>query len=384
MQREAWREGRRRRWSRGGPGATRLVASLALAAAWALATACGGTEADAHGGGGPPPPVVESLVIRPTPVEDVVELVGQLETAESVVIKPEIAGVVASVEFEEGRPVKAGEPLLRLRDAEQRARLAEARAQLALAADVYRRTKELAEMNARSAAELERARAEHDIAKARLELAHIELDRTVIRAPFDGVMGARLVSPGERVTPGGDRGGEATGLARIEALDHMELVFTVPETVVGLVRIGVPLELRVASWPDETFPGEVFFMAPRINEANRRVLVKAAVPNPEHKLLPGMFANLQVVVAEKDAALMVPEDAVMFAQQGPSVWRIGPGGKAERVPVGIGIRRGGRVEIVSGLAAGDEIVVSGTHKVIADRPVEAVRVTAVGGPEAGA
>jgi membrane fusion protein (multidrug efflux system) len=332
--------------------------------------------------------VVETLVVEPEPVEDVVDFVGQLETAESVVIKPEISGVVEEVAFEEGRPVAAGDPLVTLRDDEQRARLAEARAQRALAEDVYRRTRELADMNARSAAELERAKAEFEIAQARLELARIELKRTVIRAPFAGVMGAKLVAPGERVTPGGgdsgNGGGQATGLARIEALDRMELVFTVPETVVGLVEVGSPLELRVASWPGEVFHGEVFFLAPRINEANRRVLVKARVPNPDHKLLPGMFANLRAVVARKEAALMVPEDAVMFAQEGTAVWRIGPDGTAQRTPVALGIRREGRVEITEGLDPGDEVVVSGTHKVIADRPVDAVRVGAVAAPGAGA
>lgn len=385
MHRSVWRGGRdRRARAGGGPPGRALAAALLMA----TAAACGGGEADARAdGGGPPPPVVETRVVQPQPVEDAVDFVGQLETADSVVIKPEIAGVVEDVAFEEGRPVEEGDPLIHLRDAEQRARLAEARAQLALARDVYSRTRELADMNARSAAELERARAEYEIAQAHLELARIELARTVVRAPFDGVMGARMVSPGERVTPGGGdsgSGGEATGLARIEALDRMELVFTVPETVVGLVEIGSPLELRVASWPGEVFRGEVFFLAPRINEANRRVLVKARVPNPDHKLLPGMFANLRAVVARKEAALMVPEDAVMFSQEGTSVWRLTPDGTAERRTVELGIRREGEVEITRGLAPGDEVVVSGTHKVIADRPVEAVRIGAVPAPGAGA
>jgi len=332
-------------------------------------------------GGGPPAPVVEALVVQPEVVVERARFVGQLDAADQVVIKPEISGIVAEIGFHEGQPVRAGDPLLRLRDGEQRARLAEARARLSLAEDEFERAASLRSRGASSEAELERARAQRDIARAQLDLAKVQLERTVIRAPFDGVMDERLVSPGERVSPGGGDFGSSspTGLARIVSLDRMELRFTVPEGVVAALRPGLPMRIRVAAWPEEVFPGQVFFVAPRVDERNRRLLVKASVPNPEHKLRPGMFAHVSMKVREHPAALMIPEDAVTYTREGTAVWRIRKDGTAESVPVELGLRQEGRV-LVSGLAAGDRIVVSGTHKVSEGKPVE---VRTAGGASPG-
>jgi membrane fusion protein (multidrug efflux system) len=200
-------------------------------------------------------------------------------------------------------------------------------------------------------------------------------------------MGARMVSVGERVSGssmrgpggGGGGGGDSTGLARIDSLDPMELLFTLPETIMGLARTGVQVTLRVAPFPDETFVGEIYFIDPRINAANRRVLVKARVANPDHKLRPGMFAKLEALVAERPDALMVPEDSVMYAQEGTSVWRVDGGGMPERVAVELGIRQPGRVEITRGLRPGDRIVAAGAHKV---SPGRAVRSQGEGGAPA--
>jgi membrane fusion protein (multidrug efflux system) len=322
-----------------------------------------------------PPPVVESVRVEPERVENVARFVGQLNAAESIVIQPEISGVVAEISFSEGQVVEAGDPIVRLRDAEQRALVAEARAELALAQDVYDRSKRLRRSDARSEAELVRARAERDIARARLELVEVQLARTVIRAPFDGVIGARLVSTGERVSPGGtDRfsGNSATGIARIESLDRMELVFTVPETVA--TSLGeLELSVEVASYPGRAFPGKLFFVAPRVDERNRRMLVKAAVPNAEHLLKPGMFASVAMKVAEYPEALMIPEDAVRYSGDGPSVWRLDAERVAHIAPVDLGLRKEGRVQVLRGLAPGDEVVISGIHKVVEGEAVETLR-----------
>ncbi len=348
--------------------------SIAIAMAAVLAAACGRQDSTAVGSPGPPPPVVETVVVTPEMVRDKVELVGQLDSVYSVLLKPEISGVVASIAFEEGTPVKKGDPLVQLRDREQRARLREALAYVALARTRYDRATSLAERHAQSAAALDGAAAEHEIAKARLDLARLQLDRTVIRAPFDGVIGPRLVSPGERVNPGGvggpgGGGGEGSGLARIDSLGEMELVFAVPETVMSLVRKGQPVALRVAPFPGEIFAGKIHFVDPRVNATSRRVLVKARIPNPDHKLRPGLFAKLDVEVARRTEALMVPEQSVMYGRDGTYVWRV-VDDQAERVPVELGIRQPGRVELRSGVRAGDRIVSAGTHKL---RPGSALR-----------
>jgi membrane fusion protein (multidrug efflux system) len=364
----------------------RTARALALGVC-ALGVACTDAESDAEQRGGQHPPTVEAVIVEPEHVRDVVEFVGQLDATYSVVLKPEVSGVIDSILFEEGAPVTAGDPLFRLRDAEQRARLREARAEVALARDVVDRTRALAKRKAESAAELNRAEAQYEIALARVELAQVELDRTVVRAPFDGVVGERLVSPGERVSPGGDRGpgggGESTGLARIDSLDPLDLVFTIPEAIIAIVTNGVRVTLRVAPFPGEFFRGQVYFVAPRVNVANRRMLVKARIPNPEHKLRPGLFAKLDVVVAEREGALMLPEDAVVYAREGTFVWRLDRDDLAERLPIEIGIRQVGRVEIRKGIRPGDRIVASGTHKVVSGKAVRSVTRGAAPAEEIG-
>jgi membrane fusion protein (multidrug efflux system) len=105
-----------------------------------------------------------------------------------------------------------------------------------------------------------------------------------IRAPFDGVLGARLVSPGDRVS-------KNTGLVRIDADKRLRLSFAVPEMAVTAMRVGSPVEIAVTPWPSERFHGEVYFVAPTLDPANRRLLLKAWVPNPDRRLRPGLFAN---------------------------------------------------------------------------------------------
>jgi membrane fusion protein (multidrug efflux system) len=351
------------------------ASSLRIVLVATLALACGYEDLAVVGANGPPPAVVETVLVEPEDVRDLLEFVGQLDSANSVILKPEISGVVDSISFEDGTPVKKGAPLIHLRDAEQRARVREAEATVRLTRNQYDRARSLAERSAESTAGLERALAEYEIAGARLELAKIQLDRTVVRAPFDGVVGSRMVSPGERVNPGFDRGpgseggGRASGLVRIDSLDEMELIFTLPETVMGLARKGVKVEMRVSPFPGESFEAMVYFVDPRVDTISRRVLVKARVPNPEHKLRPGLFATLTVEVSSRIGALMVPEDAIVYGRDGVSVWRI-VNEQAVKVPVELGIRQAGRVELRAGVNAGDRVVSAGTHKL---RPGSAVR-----------
>jgi membrane fusion protein (multidrug efflux system) len=340
---------------------TRALRAFALGAvAPALLTACGDPAADHRGGR--PPTFVEAMRVEPQPFRDVVELVGQLEADESVVIKPEIAGIVESIDFQEGETVPAGKVLFRLQSARQRASLREAQARRLLAADVFRRTSELAKKQISATAELDRARAELEAADAAVEITQVELDRTEIRAPFDGSVGARQVSPGDRVD--GD-----TSLVQIDKIDRLQLLFAVPETAVRLVRNGIDVSLSVAPFPGERFPGKVFFVAPSLDPETRRLMLKAGVPNAEGRLRPGMFATIEAEVERIDAALVVPESAIVYDSAGAFVWRIGEGDVPVRVPVELGPRREGSVVVRKGLAPGDRVVSAGTHKVVPGAPV---------------
>jgi membrane fusion protein, multidrug efflux system len=327
--------------------------------AWLLLVAVTGCESpakSAHTASGPPPINVEIAPVEQRPISDTVALVGQLEPEESVVLKPEISAVVQEVFFEDGDRVKSGQVLLQMRDGEERAHLREAAAQLTLAEDEYSRTKQLAAKKTVSASELDRATATAEAARARRDLAEVELARMTIRAPFDGFLGAREVSPGDRVS-------KTTPLVRIDAVDRLRLRFTVPELALTAMRVGSTVGVSVAPFPGETFSGQVYFVAPTLDPTSRRLELKAWIANDDHRLRPGLFANIALEVARREDALVIPESALAYDADGAFVWRVGAGDTAERVPVTIGIREAGRVEVATGLAAGDRVVSAGTHKV---------------------
>jgi len=357
------------------PGNDRWLARTA-AIALALLAACDTSSSSSRGRYTRPPATVEVVTVRPAPFEEVAQFTGALTAAESVVVRAETSGVVATVEVNEGEAVSRGELLFRLRSEEQRARLAEARAARDLAQRVYDRVESLKGNEVLSAEELDRARAELAQASARLEIARVELERTQIRAPFDGVLGPRLVSPGARVSGGAtSRSGDRTGLVQIDAIDELKLVFTVPEVAVNAIHVGVPLEISVTPFPDERFSGKVYFVAPSLDPQSRRLLIKALIPNPGHRLRAGLSCTVYLPLGKRDNVLLVPESAIVLDVAGTFVWRVTDDETAERVPVRLGARRPGMVEITSGLAPGDRIVSAGTNKVSAGTPLAAVEGT---------
>jgi membrane fusion protein, multidrug efflux system len=335
---------------------------LTLVCVLLLAPACGNDAESARPSKGPPPPVVEVAAVERAQLDEGLNLVGQLEPWESVVLRSETDGVVEAIEFREGEETAAGQVLFRLRDDEQQARLRDAEAQLLLAEHAHRRARSLAGQNIMAAAELDQATANLEVARARIDLARVELDRMTIRAPFDGALGARLVSPGDRIT-------DDTDLVKIDAVAKLRLAFTLPEPIVELVRGDMPLSVAVSPFPDESFPAKVYFVSPSLDPRSRQLLLKAEVPNPDRRLRAGFFANIHLDSAQADV-LVAPESAVVFDPAGTFVFRVGADGRVERAPVELGLRRGGKVEVKSGLAEGDRVVSAGTNKVAAGQQIE--------------
>ncbi len=258
------------------------IRALGAILAIALATAgCDSNGAGSDEGDRTKQVSVEVHRVEPRLLRDVEIFGGQLAAEHSVMLKPERSGVITEILFEEGQRVKQGDVLFRLRDDEEKARLAEAEAQLALAREVDKRTRSLVTRNAASEAQRDEAVAELAVAKARVELARVELARTEIRAPFDGVVGMRLVSLGDRVSAGGMRGGSESSLVQIDAIDRLELTMAVSEHGVLYGRVGAPVELSVLPYPGEKFAGEIFFVSPTLEPSTRRVYMKAWVPNDQ-------------------------------------------------------------------------------------------------------
>ena len=303
---------------------------------------------------GEPTPVKTAAVTRAT-LNVEVTAVGTLRADESVVIRSEIAGRVTAIHFKEGQTVRQNEPLITLDQAEYQAQLASSAAQLALEESSFRRLQDLDRKNLTSQQNLDEARARLDAARAQHELNRVRLDKTVIRAPFDGTVGLRQVSPGAYVKPGDD-------IANLESLGAIKLDFRAPETYLARLRAGQTLTVRVDAWPDQPFEGTIYAIEPGVDEETRTVLLRARLPNKGNKLRPGLFARVALILEQRENALVVPEQAIVPIGQKTFVYRV-VDGKAAMTPVKLGLRRPGQVEIVEGVDAGDEVVTDGQLKI---------------------
>jgi membrane fusion protein (multidrug efflux system) len=315
---------------------------------------CGGGSKTKGRGDFPVP--VELATAHPEDIRDVLALVGTLQANESVLLKPEIEGQIASILFKEGQKVSAGELLVQLDDRETAASLQEAQADLSYARAEYGRRQNLFAQRVVSKQELDRARSDMERLAAHVELMKARLAKTRITAPFAGIVGARRVSPGDVVKSGDD-------LANLEEIDPLKLEFDVPERYLPRIAVGQTVDLKVTAFPDRKFKGEVYFIDPRVSESNRSVKVKAHVPNHDSSLRPGMYANVELLIQEKKDAITIPEQALVPQGDKQFVFRVKPDSTVELVPVETGIRHEGIVEVAAGLSSGDRIVSAGQQKI---------------------
>ncbi|NDC80906.1 MAG: efflux RND transporter periplasmic adaptor subunit [Verrucomicrobia bacterium] len=305
-------------------------------------------------GGGPPkdaPVPVELVSVESGPLKETLAAVGSLDAEESVDIKPEVDGEVTSIRLTEGESVKKGDVLLQIDESKQAAVVAEAEADHKLAQETIHRADMLLSDGTISKQEHDQTHATFARSEASLNLAKKRLTEYTLTAPFDGILGRRYVSVGQYVTP-------QSVLVSIYDLDRMKLNFSVPERYSARVTPGQTLQLHVAAYGEETFSGEIYLIEPRVDPGTRTVQVRAFVPNSDHRLKPGMFANLSVAVGTKSQALTIPEECLFPNGSGFAVYR-SANGVAELVPVETGLRVPGRVEILRGLQPGDRVARSG-------------------------
>lgn len=335
------------------PAGTRRVPFPALIAGLLLVTGCGGGS-DPKGPQDFPVPV-ELATAQTKDIRETLSLVGTLQANESVILKSEIEGQIASIHFNEGEHVAEGKLLIQLDDSELSAGLREAEAELAYARHEFARRQNLFKQKIVPERELDRAKADLDRDAARVETIRARLAKTRITAPFSGIVGARRVSPGDVLS-------SATVLANLEAIDPLKLEFEVPERYIPLLAVDQTVNLKVTAFADRKFPGTVYFIDPRVTSANRTIPVKARVPNVNEALRPGMFANVDLVVQDKPGAITIPEQALMPQGDQQFVFRVKGDNSVELIPVSTGIREAGLVEIRKGLASGDRVVSAGQQK----------------------
>jgi membrane fusion protein, multidrug efflux system len=336
-----------------------------------LLAACG---SDAPGGvpapaGGPPQGMpVEAALIKAAPLKREIIAVGGLRSAESVMLRPEIAGRVAKISFREGQPVAAGQVLVELDDSVQRAEVDQARAAHALAERNHARAVELYGKNLISQADRDTARANLDVTAANLALAEARAAKTRITAPFAASAGLRQVSPGDYVEPGQD-------LVNLEDLSSVKLDFRLSESTLPALAIGQKLRVQVDAWPGQDFTGSIYAIDPRAADQTRSIGVRARLPNAAGRLRPGLFARVMLEIANKPQALMVPEQAVFPQGDELFVYAI-EDGKAVQKKVTVGQRLSGEAEIVSGLEDGATVITAGHQKIGPGAPVTPINLPA--------
>lgn len=299
----------------------------------------GGGRSGRGGGGKQAVEVVE--ISRRDLVEDL-RVVGSLAPNETAALRPEISGLIRSIHFQEGQRVKKGDLLAKLDDAELQALLAQTRSRHELARLNLERAENLRQTQSNTQADVDRVRSEFAAALAEIDLLKVRLARTEMRAPFDGLVESRNLSPGDYVNP-------QAVITTVNDLSRIKVEFQVPERYLAKVRRGTKFSVKAtASDVNLVSEGEVYFVNSVIDRQTRSSEVKGYLSKPSPALKAGMFAVVEIVLEVRRGALAVPEGAILIEQRGPQLITVGEkdGEKvAVFVPVTLGLRARGLVEV---------------------------------------
>ncbi|MCI0993260.1 efflux RND transporter periplasmic adaptor subunit [Pseudomonas sp. ICMP22404] len=331
----------------------------------------------------PKPPIgVAVASAAEQPWQSRLPTVGSLKALQGVDLSLEIAGTVQKVLFQSGQKVKAGQPLLQLDSEVESALLETAEADLGLSQLDFGRGRQLVGSQAISKGEFDRLSAQLKKNQATVNQLKASLDKKRIVAPFSGTIGIRQVDVGDYLASG-------TVIATLQDLSSLYVDFYVPEQTVPRLAVAQSVNVGVSAYPGQTFVGAISAINPKVEDSTRNVLVRATLANPDGKLLPGMFANLQVILPDVAAGIVVPESAVTYTLYGNSMYVVTQKKAAdgsvekddkgqpvlivERRFVETGERRDGLVLVTKGIQSGEQVVIAGqirldngTHIAISD------------------
>ena len=335
-------------------GLRRASPLLALALLGGPLPGCGG------GGGGGfafPPMPVETAVVTQGPVLDRFEAVGTVEAGDAITVVSELAAQVVSLPFREGATIHRGGLIAQLDDEQLKAEAERAEAERDQRKASFDRVKSVVDQGAGAPQDLDDAAAALRVAEANLAVARTRLSKTRIVAPFDGIMGARRVSPGAYL-----RAGEAiTDLAQIREL---RVTFSAPERYLGLLRQGASVSVSTTAYPGYALTGRINVVDPVLDPTTRSATIVARVANPGGRFRPGMSANISAVLSQRANALTIPSEAVFVEGDQAYVFVVNPDSTVERTAVGLGTRLPDAVEVLTGLHAGDHVVRAGHQKLL--------------------
>ncbi|TBW52527.1 efflux RND transporter periplasmic adaptor subunit [Marinobacter halodurans] len=314
-----------------------------------------------------PPAAIEATTARSTTWVQSIKAVGSVTAVNGIEVANEVAGVIKALRFESGDRVEKGDVLLTMDSATDEAALRTTRAEAKLAEQQFKRTANLLPKKAISQAEYDEAQANMEAANARVNEAQATLEKKVIKAPFAGSLGLRLVDQGQYLAVG-------TPIVEINMLDPIYVDYTISEKELANVDVGYDVEATVAALPGKTFKGKVSAINSSISPETRTVRVRATLRNPDRELRPGMFATVQTVRPAERDVVTLPRTAISFNTYGDFVYVLKKNDDGqlvtERRSVETGDTRNGRVEVTKNLKAGERVVATALLRLRAGQPVE--------------
>ena len=318
-------------------------------------------------GMGAPEQTVSTMKAGTSDWQPTLQAVGSLRAVNGADLSAEVAGIVGTLNFESGADVEKGTLLIELRDEDDVAKLHALEATAKLAGITLDRDEKQLASRAISQAVVDSDTATLASAKAQVAEQQAILDKKSIRAPFTGHLGIRQVDVGQYLNPG-------TMIVSLQQLDPLYVDFNVPEQALTQLSIGQKTAIKVTAFPDTVFEGEISALNSKIDEATRNVQVRASIKNPDHKLLPGMFASLSINVGKSDKFVTLPQTAVTYNPYGNTVYVVDATDPkkliAKQAFVTTGETRGDQVAVLSGIKEGDEVVTSGQIKLRNGAPIK--------------
>lgn len=335
-----------------------LGAVVLAVGAWAQSSAPGAGKGATPGAGAgaakAPPAVVELAPVRSEVAVEAAQAVGSLRAQQTTLLRPEVQGRITALAVRDGQRVRKGEVLVQLDDAVVRAQLQQAQAQAATAQSQVRRQEELRAQGFVSPSVVEQAQMAAQVAQAQVALAQAQVQRYQVRAPFTGVAGIRLVSLGDYVKEGAD-------LIGLEDTSRFYADFRVAEQLAGRLQVGQPVQVSVDALPGKALNAVVEAVDTQADANGRSLLVRARLTEGRPALRSGLFVRVALELGRREGALWVPEEALVPQGGKLFVYRV-VGAEALRMPVKVGARKPGFVELLEGVQAGDRVVSAGQQR----------------------
>ena len=311
----------------------------------------------------PPPEAVTTIVAKQEKWPATLSVIGTATAVQGVTVSADLPGTVDKIYFDSGKPVHQGEILVQLDTRQERAQLAAMEAQRDLAKINYARNKDLVDQGVISRQDYDKATAEQRQTDAQVGEIRATIERKTIRAPFSGILGIRQVNLGQYLAAGDP-------VVPLQSISPIYVNFGVPQQDAAQVRVGQTLRITANDLKDSEFTGRVNAINSVVDVTTRNLQVQATVANPQGKLRPGMFVQVELKFGDGRQIIALPASAISYAPYGDSVFVVaeltGPKGESYR-----GVRqqfvkiegsRGDQVAVVSGLKPGDEVVTSGAFK----------------------